>query len=246
MKAPKRFLFTSLFSILALAAFNQEQKVIPKHEMGFHIGTNLYVPFYIYYPKNTNPVPVRYYPTFDIETGVSFKSRLAKRLKINYGFSFRYYSFFEQYTGGILVGNNIDQVYVQTVGVFSGIGAFNFPLRFNVYGKKLKRYFLIGLDLSIPFFRYHSGSNVYNKSNVYITPAKYLKFDINAPIVVGMGFDIQKKKIALAVEPNIQLTNFIGRYPESALGRKVMISFGVNIMGLNAISSFGQKQSGKK
>jgi hypothetical protein len=57
-----------------------------------------------------------------------------------------------------------------------------------------------------------------------------------------MGFDIQKKKIALTVEPNIQLTNFIGRYPESALGRKVMISFGVNIMGLNAIPSFEQKQ----
>jgi hypothetical protein len=66
MKAPMRFLFTSLFSILALAAYCQEQKVIPKQEMGFHIGTNLDVPFYIYYPKNTNPVPVRYYPTRSI------------------------------------------------------------------------------------------------------------------------------------------------------------------------------------
>lgn len=246
MKAPMRFLFTSLFSVLALAAFNQEQKVIPKQEMGFHIGTHLDVPFYIYSSGSTVRIPVRAYPTLDIETGLAFKSRIAKRLKINYGFSFRYYSFFEQYTGSYAAGNNIDQVYVQTVAVFSGIGAFNFPLRFNVYGKKLKRYFLIGLDLSIPFFRYHSGSNVYNKSNVYITPAKYLKFDINAPIVIGMGFDIQKKKIALAVEPNVQLTNFIGHYPDGVLGRKVMISFGVNIMGLKAFPSFEQKRSGKK
>jgi hypothetical protein len=61
-----------------------------------------------------------------------------------------------------------------------------------------------------------------------------------------MGFDIQKKKIALAVEPNVQLTNFIGRYPESALGRKVMISFGVNIMGLNAIPIFPTEAKGKE
>jgi hypothetical protein len=118
-------------------------------------------------------------------------------------------------------------------------------LRFNVYGKKLKRYFLIGLDLSIPFFRYHSGRKVTNESNVYITPAKYLRFDINAPIIIGMGFDIQKKKIALAIEPNVQLTNFIGHYPDGVLGRKVMISFGVNIMGLNTIPTFQQKQKGR-
>ena len=61
-----------------------------------------------------------------------------------------------------------------------------------------------------------------------------------------MGFDIQKKKIALAVEPNVQLTNFIGHYPDGVLGRKVMISFGVNIMGLKAFPSFEQKRSGNK
>jgi hypothetical protein len=94
MKAPMRFLFTCLFSVLAL-------KVIPKHAIGFHIGTNLDIPFYIYSTGSTFRVPIRSYPTLDIETGVSFKSSLAKRLKINYGFSFRYYSFFEQYTGAL-------------------------------------------------------------------------------------------------------------------------------------------------
>lgn len=246
MKTPIRILLTSLLAVWSFYAFSQDSKAIPKHAIGFHIGTNLDIPFYIYSTGSTFRVPIRSYPTLDIETGVSFKSSLAKRLKINYGFSFRYYSFFEQYTGGIVVGSNIDQVFVKTVGVFSGIGAFNFPLRFNVYGKKLKRYFLIGLDLSIPFFRYHSGRKVTNESNVYITPAKYLRFDINAPIIIGMGFDIQKKKIALAIEPNVQLTNFIGHYPDGVLGRKVMISFGVNIMGLNTIPTFQQKQKGKE
>jgi len=75
MKAPMRFLFTCLFSVLALAAFNQEQKVIPKQEIGFHIGTNLDVPFYIYSSGSTVRIPVRAYPTLDIETGLAFKSR---------------------------------------------------------------------------------------------------------------------------------------------------------------------------
>ncbi len=82
---------------------------------------------------------------------------------------------------------------MQTVAVFSGIGAFNFPLRFNVYGKKLKRYFLIGLDLSIPFFRYHSGSNVYNKSNGF-------SINVNNNLTTGL-VSIQEQS-GIAIFPN--------------------------------------------
>ncbi len=77
--------------------------------------------------------------------------------------------------------------------------------------------------------------------NKMYVPTKNLKFDINVPIIIGMGFDIQKKKIGLAIEPNVQLTNFIGHYPLSSLGRKVLISFGVNIMGLNTIKLASKK-----
>jgi hypothetical protein len=223
------------FNVIFLCAYAQEKDTKAKHELGFHIGTNLDIPFVIYDHSRIASNPFRYYPTFDIEAGIIFKSKVAKRLKVNYGFSFRYYSYIEKYNGYYVINNNVDPVFTSVKPEVKGIGAFNFPIRLNVYGKKMSRYFLVGVDFSIPFFSYSSLNIAYGYKNVYVITPKDLKYIINAPVIIGMGFDIQKRKMNLSIEPNMQLWNVIGYYPPGSYARKFMFSLGVNVIGLKQI-----------
>lgn len=217
-------------------AFSQNES---KYQLGFHVGTGLDIPFTIYhspakfqYAQNTFP-----FPNFQI--GFSVKSRLSPKIKLNYGITFKQNNQFSYYYIG-LCGAEPTGPENNKVKEIEGKGTINFPFRINLYGKKKNIYFLAGLDLSFPIYytTTNSGRNYYNK--------KYLKTDIetdkylfaesfNIPITLGMGFDIQKNKTAVCIEPNLQLSGLIASYKKSNISHQGYISIGVNVMGLYSI-----------
>lgn len=212
-------------------AFSQNES---KHQFGFHVGSNVDIPYNIYQQSNRNMLPRSYYPFLGAELGFCVKTKINKTIKIIYGITFRHYSFYKK----DLFGSSYYDL--QYVTYISGMGAINLPVRLNIYGKKKNKYFIGGVDFCIPIYELNLASYAGLRNRKYslkadLIPAASLQYYINAPIVLGMGFDIQKKKTALCIEPNLQLSGLIASYSKSKLYHRGIISLGVNVMGLYSI-----------
>lgn len=120
------------------------------------------------------------------------------------------------------------------------MGAINFPVRLNIYGKRKNIYFIGGIDLSIPVYElfladYTAFRHRKYRLKIETIPSVAMPYYINAPIVIGMGFDIQKKKTALCMEPTLQLSGLIAGYNKNKSNHRALVSLGINIMGLYSI-----------
>lgn len=234
-KTLKTFWVIALITVFTIA-FSQNES---KHQLGFHVSTGLDIPFTIYHYPTKFVYEKLSFPFPNFQIGFSVKSRLSPKIKLNYGITFKQNNQFSYYYIG-LCGAEPTGPENNKVKEIDGEGSLNLPFRVNIYGKKKNIYFLAGLDLSFPIYYTTtiSGSNYYNKKylKTYIETDKYhFAKRFNVPITLGMGFDIQKNKTALYIEPNIQLSGLIASYKKSNISHQGYFSIGVNVMGLYSI-----------